>query len=193
MSCNSCNNTLINAFYKCNINDYRIIDNNDNLVKVVTEHEFNENDEEIGDIEKIKYCTTCNKIYTFPDTVDDYVFKYRDNEFKSFNNHLHDNIIHNFTNITCKYCETNILQKGYFSNTEMEQTEQNLFKYSYPNDFKNTIHIYNEDTNNKIKDITVNLLDLYPIPNTDIGKKILYCPHCNFFITNNLQEIYTSE
>ena len=73
----------------------------------------------------------------------------------------------------------------------MEQNEENILQYSYPNDFTNTIHIYNEDTNIKIKDITINLPEI-PIPNTDIGRKILYCPQCNFFITNNLQEIYKS-
>ena len=94
--------------------------------------------------------------------------------------------------MTCKYCNTNILEKGYFTNTEMEQTEENLLKYAYPIDFTNTIHIYNEDTNTKIKDITIMLNEINSIPETDIGKKILYCPSCNFFIMNNLQEIYKS-
>ena len=35
MSCNCCNCSLINGFYKCDINDYRIVDENDNLVKVI--------------------------------------------------------------------------------------------------------------------------------------------------------------
>ena len=29
-----------------------------------------------------------------------------------------------------------------------------------------------------------------PIPETDIGKKILYCRDCNFFIMNDLKGIY---
>jgi hypothetical protein len=192
MSCNCCNCSLINGFYKCDINDYRIVDESENLVKIIVEHEFDEDDEEVNSKEKIKYCKTCNKIFRFPDTEENCIFKCGDNQFESFENNLNDNIIHQFTNITCKYCNTNILEKGYFTNTEMEQTEENLLKYAYPIDFTNTIHIYNEDTNTKIKDITIGLIEINPIPETDIGKKILYCPSCNFFIMNNLQEIYKS-
>lgn len=192
MSCNCCNCSLINGFYKCDINDYRIVDESDNLVKKIVEHEFHEDDEEVNSKEKIKYCKTCNKIFRFPDTEENYIFKCGDNQFESFENNLNDNIIYQFTNMTCKYCNTNILEKGYFTNTEMEQTEENLLKYAYPIDFTNTIHIYNEDTNTKIKDITIMLNEINPIPETDIGKKILYCPSCNFFIMNNLQEIYKS-
>jgi hypothetical protein len=189
MSCNCCNCSLINGFYKCDINDYRIVDESDNLVKIILEHDFLHGDEEVDFKEKIKYCKTCNKNFRFPDTEENYIFKCGDNQFESFENNLNDNIIHQFTNMTCKYCNTNILEKGYFTNTEMQQTEANLLKYSYPIDFTNTIHIYNEDTNTKIKDITIDLIAL-KIPTTDIGKKILYCPSCNFFITNNLQHIY---
>ena len=192
MSCNCCNCSLINGFYKCDINDYRIVDESDNLVKKIVEHEFHEDDEEVNSKEKIKYCKTCNKIFRFPDTEENYIFKCGDNQFESFENNLNDNIIHQFTNMTCKYCNTNILEKGYFTNIEMEQTEENLLKYAYPIDFTNTIHIYNEDTNTKIKDITIMLNEINPIPETDIGKKILYCPSCNFFIMNNLQKIYKS-
>ena len=190
MSCNCCNRSLINGFYKCDINDYRIVDESDNLVKIIVEHEIPEDDKEINSKEKIKYCKTCNKIFRFPDTEENYIFKCGDNVFESFENSDNDNIIHQFTNMTCKYCNTNILEKGYFTNTEMIQTEENLLKYAYPFDFTNTIHIYNEDTNTKIKDITIMLNEINPIPETDIGKKILYCPTCNFFIMNNLQEIY---
>lgn len=192
MSCNCCNCSLINGFYKCDINDYRIVDENDNLVKVILDHELNEDDEEVNIKEKIKYCITCNKCFRFPDNQENYIFKCGDNQFESFDNSDNDNIIHQFTDITCKYCNTNILQKGYFTNTEMEQTEENLLQYSYPNNFTNTIHIYNEDTNTKIKDIIINLEEINPIPETDIGKKILYCPSCNFFIMNNLQQIYSA-
>jgi hypothetical protein len=189
MSCNCCNCSLINGFYKCDINDYRIVDENDNLVNVIIEHELSQDDEEVDSKEKIKYCKSCNKIFRFPDIEENYVFKCGGNHFKSFENNLNDNIIHQFTNITCKYCNTNFLQKGYLNNTEMMQSEENLLKYSYPTDFTNIIHIYDEDTNNKIKDITINLIEL-KIPTTDIGKKIIYCSDCNFFITNNLKEFY---
>ena len=189
MSCNCCNCSLINGFYKCGINDYRIVDENDNLVNVIIEHELSQDDEEVDSKEKIKYCQSCTKIFRFPDIEENYVFKCGDNHFKSFENNLNDNIIHQFTNITCKYCNTNFLQKGYLNNTEMMQSEENLLKYSYPTDFTNIIHIYDEDTNNKIKDITINLIEL-KIPTTDIGKKIIYCSDCNFFITNNLKEFY---
>ena len=70
----------------------------------------------------------------------------------------------------------------------MEQSAENLLKYSYPSDFKNTIHIYDEVSKEKIKDIEINFLDL-KIPETEIGKKIIYCPNCDFFITNNLKTI----
>ena len=192
MSCNCCNCELINGFYKCTVDDYRIVDDNDTLVKIVSLNELSEgdnNDEEINFKEKIKYCKTCNKIFRFPDTEENYVFKCGDMQFESFDNNLHDNIIHQFTDVTCKYCDTNTLQKGYFKHTEMEQSEENLLRYSYPCDFTNTLHIYDEGTNNIIKDITLNFLEL-PIPETDIGKKILYCTNCNFFITNNLKKIY---
>ena len=191
MSCNCCNCSLINGFYKCDINDYRIVDENDNLVKVILDHELSSDDEEINFKDKIKYCQTCNKIFRFPDTEENYIFKYGDNHFESFENNLNDNIIHQFTNINCLHCN-NILQTGYFTNTEMEQTEENLMKYSYPNNFINTIHIYNEETKNKIKDIDIDLPEL-EIPETEIGKKIIYCPNCNFFITNRLDEIYKSD
>ena len=82
----------------------------------------------VNTTEKIKYCQTCNKLFRFPDTEENYIFKCGDNQFGSFENNLNDNIIHEFINITCKYCNTNILQKGYFTNTEMEQTEENLLK-----------------------------------------------------------------
>ena len=188
MSCNCCNCSLINGFYKCDRNDYRIIDENDNLVKVILDHELSSDDEEINFKEKIKYCQTCNKIFRFPDTEENYIFKCGDNHFESFENNLNDNIIHQFTNITCKYCNTNTLEKGYFTNTEMEQSEENLLRYSYPTDFKNTIHIYDEETKNKIKDIEINLIEL-KTPETEIGKKIIYCRNCNFFIMNNLKTI----
>ena len=191
MSCNCCNCSLINGFYKCDINDYRIVDENDNLVKVILDHELSSDDEEINFKEKIKYCQTCNKIFRFPDTEENYIFKCGNNHFESFENNLNDNIIHQFTNINCLHCN-NILQTGYFTNTEMEQTEENLLKYSYPTDFKNTIHIYDEVSKEKIKDIEIYFLDL-KIPKTEIGKKIIYCPNCNFFITNRLDKVYKSD
>ena len=86
MSCNCCNCSLINGFYKCDINDYRIVDENDNLVKVILDHELSSDDEEINFKDKIKYCQTCNKIFRFPDTEENYIFKYGDNHFESFEN-----------------------------------------------------------------------------------------------------------
>ena len=40
MSCNCCNCSLINGFYKCDINDYRIVDESDNLVKIICENKI---------------------------------------------------------------------------------------------------------------------------------------------------------
>jgi len=191
MSCDCCDCSLVNGYYKCSNNDYRVVDENEDLINIIEEHEIDDNDEEINTKEKIKYCNHCNKIFRYPDTYENNCFKCSDNIFKYHDNHKNDNIIHTFNNIDCNYCNT-LLEKGYYTNTEMEQTEENLMKYSYPNNFINTIHIYNEETKNKIKDIDIDLPEL-EIPETEIGKKIIYCPNCNFFITNKLIKIYKSD
>jgi len=189
INCLDCDSELINVFYKCTPEDYRYVDENDNLIHIKMIHnldiECNEVNSEVKDI----YCVTCNKPVYYPTNYLNNDFINNDIIIKKFPHFLNKNIIHKFTNITCKYCNTNTLQKGYFTNTEMEQTEENLLQYSYPTDFTNTIHIYNEENNTKIKDIIINLIEINPIPETDIGKKILYCPDCNYFIMNSLQVI----
>jgi len=191
INCIDCNKELTNVYYKCTKDDYRYVDENNNLIYIKDTHNLDINNEEVNTEVKDIYCTTCNKPVYYPTNYENN-FKNNDIIIKIFPHYKTKNIIHQFTNMTCKYCNTNILEKGYFTNTEMEQTEENLLKYAYPIDFTNTIHIYNEETNTKIKDITIMLNEINPIPETDIGKKILYCPSCNFFIMNNLQEIYKS-
>ena len=192
MNCITCNELLINTYYKCTENDYRLEKTNGELIYIKGSHDLNEDDEEVNTQELSIYCERCKKIIDYPTDYDtiNHNFKNGDLIIHNYYDYLNKNIIHQFTNITCKYCNKNTLQKGYFMNTEMIQSEENLLKYSYPNNFTNTIHIYNEETNNKIKDIEIDLIEINPIPETDIGKKILYCPHCNHFIMNSLQVIF---
>ena len=191
MNCINCNQLLINTYYKCTENDYRLEDTSGNLIYIKDTHSLDIDDEEVNTNVKSVYCQTCKQIIDYPTIYDNEInnFKNGDLIVEEYYNHLNHNIIHQFTDITCKHCNTNILEKGYFTNTEMEQTEENLLKYAYPTDFTNTIHIYNEDSNTKIKDITIDLITL-KIPSTGIGKKILYCQDCNYFIMNDLKEIY---
>ena len=189
-TCLTCNNSLIKGYYQCTESDYRVVDENYNLIYIKATHDLDKNYEEVNTESELVYCNTCNTIIDYPTTYDstNNVFKNGESVVTEYYDYLNKNIIHQFTNINCKYCN-NILEKGYFSNTETEQTEENLLRYSYPNDFPNTIHIYNESSNTKIKDIITNNYELQT-PSTDIGKKLIYCPSCNFFITNKLQEIY---
>tara|TARA_E500000178_G_C16916401_1_gene705102 strand:- start:451 stop:1038 length:588 start_codon:yes stop_codon:yes gene_type:complete len=190
--CLTCNELLIDTYYKCTENDYRLEDTNNNCIFIKDTHNLDLDYEEVNTQSLCVYCTNCEEIIDYPTTYDssNHNFKNGDLVVNDYYKHLINNIIHQFTNISCKYCNTNNLQKGYFTNTEVEQTEENKILYCYPEGIENLIHIYNENTNTKIKDITINLTELYPIPNTDIGKKILYCHDCNYFITNNLKEFY---
>ena len=188
INCLDCNGSLINVFYKCTVEDYRYIDENDNLIHIKTTHNLDLEDEEVNTQVKDIYCKACNSPVYYPTCYKDNNFCNNDFIIKEFFKYEIKNLIHQFTNINCSHCN-NILKKGYFTNTEMEQNEENLLKYSYPTDFKNTIHVYDEETNEKIKDIEIDLIEL-DITETDIGKKIIYCPDCNYFIMNNLNILF---
>jgi hypothetical protein len=190
MNCITCNNSLINAIYKCTASDYRLEDVDGNLIFIKSTHNFDPSYEEVNTSVNCVYCQTCNEIVQYPTTYDNvnYEFKNGDLTMRDYYDYLNKNIIHQFTNITCRNCN-NTLQRGKFTNTVMSQTTDNLLNYSYPNDFTNTIHIANETTGTHVKDIDIKYPEIDPIPETDIGKKIIYCPNCNFFIMNNLKEI----
>ena len=189
MNCIDCNQLLINTYYKCTENDFRLEKTDGDLIYIKDTHNLDIDNEEVNTQSLSIYCTQCAKVIDYPTTYDtvNNNFKNGDLIMEEYSGYLDKNIIHQFTNINCLHCNS-ILQTGYFTNTEMEQSEENLLRYSYPTDFKNTIHIYDEETNNKIKDIEINLIELRT-PETEIGKKIIYCPNCNFFIMNNLKTI----
>lgn len=191
MTCLICETELSTVYYKCTETDYRLEDSNGELIYIKGTHNFDRDYDEVNTQCKYIYCSKCQKIIDYPTIYDSEINKFKTGDLiiDEYYNHLNLNIIHNFTNITCRYCNNNILKKGYFTHTELEQTDENKLLYCYPENIENLIHIYNEDTNNIIKDITINLLDYDPKIITDIGKKIIYCPDCNYFITNNLREI----
>jgi len=186
--CVNCDDKLCKVYYKCTDTDFRYVFDDDELLYIKSEHDIKEGDIERETCIMNMYCKCCNKFVDYPVEYDGDIFKNGDTIITFYKDHLSKNIIHQFTDITCKHCNTNVLKKGYFTNTEMIQSDENLLQYSYPTDFTNTIHIYDEE-DIKIKDIIINLNDL-DIPETDIGKKILYCPNCKYFITNHLKEIY---
>tara|TARA_B100000686_G_C16671409_1_gene906675 strand:+ start:204 stop:776 length:573 start_codon:yes stop_codon:yes gene_type:complete len=190
MNCLNCNNQLINTIYKCTENDFRLEKTNGDLIYIKGTHNLDIDNEEVNTQELTIYCTQCEKLIDYPTTYDTINNKFKNGDFIMEEYHGSLNIIHQFTDINCSHCN-NILKKGYFTNTEMEQNEENSLKYSYPSNFRNTIHIYDEETKNKIKDIEIALIEL-DMPETDIGKKIIYCPDCNYFIVNNLKQIYKS-
>lgn len=191
MNCLTCETELITVYYKCTESDYRLEESNGNLIYIKGKHNFINDYEEVNTQCKYMYCSQCQIIVDYPTIYDSEINKFKTGDLivDEYHNHLNHNIIHNFENIICKYCNKKVLVKGYFNHTEIEQTNEDKLLYCCPERIQNLIHIYNEHTNNKIKDIAVNLLDYNPKINTDIGKKIIYCPDCDYFITNNLKEI----
>ena len=70
MSCEICNQSLLNGVYYCDINDYRVIDNlNDkNLIFIFKIHDLSSDDIEISDNINIQYCNRQNcKYLKFPE------------------------------------------------------------------------------------------------------------------------------
>ena len=55
MNCISCDKVMMDGKYVCSTNDYRIVDNNDNLVFVVQTHDIE--GDEIGSFSEAKYCS----------------------------------------------------------------------------------------------------------------------------------------
>ncbi len=182
MNCLTCGDDLIDIYYKDTNNSYKIEKDNNELMfscdKSITDNN--------STTYKYLYCNDCKKMIDYSGVYNPYV-NYNVEDLKNeYKNHLDNNIIHKFTNTTCKYC-TNILKKGYFINTVSDDVDELL--YCFPDNYKNNIHIYNEDTNEKVKDIEIDVTDLN-ISEKEIEKKILYCLDCNYFVTNNLIEIY---
>ena len=57
MSCPNCiSGSLSEGKYLCTTEDYRVVDNNDNLIWVVQTHEILSNDEEINSYQDVRYC-----------------------------------------------------------------------------------------------------------------------------------------
>lgn len=187
MNCLTCETELSIVYYKCTESDYRLEHSNGDLIYIKDTHNLDKDYEEVNTQCKYRYCSECKKLIDYPTTYENNKFKNGDLIVEEYNNYLNHNIIHNFTNITCRYCNNHLLEKGYYNHTLLENETPELF--SYPEGFKNRINIINAETNNNIKTIDIDITDLN-IPETEIGKKIIYCPSCNFFITNNLKEIY---
>ncbi len=177
MRCLTCNTDLIDIHYR-DINNSYVLEKDNNIVMFSCDKSISDNN---SNTYKYLYCEDCKKITDYS-SVGDITLILEEH----YNNHLDYNIIHKFTNTPCRYC-SNILQKGYFTNTISDDVDTLL--YCYPEGYKNNIHIYNEDTGEKIKDIEIDLVESY-ISEKEIDKKIIYCTDCNYFIANNLKEIY---
>ena len=56
MNCPSCiSGSLNDGRYLCTLEDYRVVDNSNNLIWVVQTHDIQSDDEEINDSTNIKY------------------------------------------------------------------------------------------------------------------------------------------
>ena len=104
---------------------------------------------------------------------------------KYYQNFLNDNIIHNFTNINCKYCK-NRMEKGYIRIKKDEQAENGYLTIDFL--------ICNEDTDEVIKEVNINNINFNPKLNindltSSISRKLLYCNNCFYGIFNNLQDM----
>ena len=57
MSCPNCISGSLNEGKSlCTTEDYRVVDNNDNLIWVIQTHDISSNDEEINSNQNINYC-----------------------------------------------------------------------------------------------------------------------------------------
>ena len=65
MSCENCNQSLLNGVYYCDISDYRVIDNltDKNLIFIFKTHDLPNDDIEINDNVNIQYCNHENCKY----------------------------------------------------------------------------------------------------------------------------------
>jgi len=58
MNCTSCNKTMSDGKFICTTTDYRILDNSDNLIFVVSTHcGLESDDDEVNDSQNVKYCS----------------------------------------------------------------------------------------------------------------------------------------
>ena len=62
MNCENCNNPMEQGIYKCNLNSYDIVDENENVLIVWESHNIDSNNEEIGDSSSVHYCELCHLI-----------------------------------------------------------------------------------------------------------------------------------
>jgi len=65
MSCENCNQSLLNGVYYCDTSDYRVIDNmtDKNLIFIFKNHELLSDDIEINDNVIVQYCNFNNCKY----------------------------------------------------------------------------------------------------------------------------------
>ena len=197
MECNCVNcNCVINLYkYKCEISGYNLYDLNDIKIKKLYDCDIDsETDNELNDISNIEYCSMCNVRVEFPDSYDNvnHVFTNNGKNIYYYENFLKRNIIHNFSNITCKYCSSNLERYRLETDIIEENDEKNFESLSFPCDFINDINIYDLN-NNLIKSFKPhNYMEYKKLHEltTEISKNILCCNNCKFFIMNNLQEFY---
>ena len=191
--CENCNSSLCNGKYICSENDYRVLDESDNLLKIIVEHDMDNNEDEVGDYNYIQFCTSCSCRYDYPYLYDnnDHVFKTKkDYTIDYYGNFKGNNIIHDFTTVQCEHC-SGAMNKGYFTMEVIEETEENLQKYSMPNDFIQELKIYNENQE-LVQSFEPNDYNEYvelQVFSTEKSRKILYCSNCRFIILNNLKKI----
>ena len=57
MNCKLCSQVMVVGKYVCDTNDYRILDNNNNLVSIIQSHDIPSDDDEIGEYSDIYYCS----------------------------------------------------------------------------------------------------------------------------------------
>lgn len=70
MSCENCNQSLLNGIYYCDISDYRVIDNitDKNLIFIFKTHDLPNDDIEIEDNIIVQYCNHQDcKYIKYPD------------------------------------------------------------------------------------------------------------------------------
>ena len=129
-------------------------------------------------------------IHIYMITMTTYLRQKKDYTIDYYGNCKGNNIIHDFTNVQCDHC-SDTMNKGYFTMEVIEETEENLQKYSMPNDFIRELKIYNEyqelvqsfEPNDYYEYVELQELS------TEKSKKILYCNNCKFIILNNLKKI----
>lgn len=59
MNCINCGNTMTLGLYRCNLNSYDIIDENENVILVWKTHNIPSDNVEIGDTSQVYYCEDC--------------------------------------------------------------------------------------------------------------------------------------